>query len=69
MLHTSDFTSYTDENILIEILYSNPDSLNMSADENKSDSVWLFTYGTLFWDCEFAYKERQVGFIHGFKRR
>jgi len=41
----------------------------MSADENKSDSVWLFTYGTLFWDCEFAYKERQVGFIHGFKRR
>ena len=51
------------------MFHSNPDSLNMSADENKSESVWLFTYGSLFWDCEFGYKERQVGFIHGFKRR
>ena len=61
--------SKADKNTLIEIFHSNPNSLNMSADENTSEYVWLFTYGSLFWDCEFAYKERQIGFIHGFKRR
>ena len=61
--------SKADKNTLIEIFHYNPDSLDMSADENTSEYVWLFTYGSLFWDCEFGYKERQIGFIHGFKRR
>ena len=42
----------------------------MKSDKNaQPENVWLFTYGSLFWDCEFGYKERQFGFVHGFQRR
>ena len=40
-----------------------------SNKNDQSENVWLFTYGSLFWDCEFGYKERQFGFVHGFQRR
>lgn len=36
---------------------------------NKSNSVWLFGYGSLLWKVDFEYSAKLFGYVNGYKRQ
>lgn len=44
-------------------------SENLIDEINASNSVWLFGYGSLCWEQNFTFSQRQNGYIKGWKRR
>ncbi|KQP88215.1 gamma-glutamylcyclotransferase [Methylobacterium sp. Leaf117] len=41
----------------------------LAAHPAPSEGLWVFGYGSLIWQPEFAYVERRVGTLHGYHRR
>jgi len=44
-------------------------SIDQTLQQNPSEEIWVFAYGSLIWNPVIHYVERQVGKVYGFHRR